>query len=319
MKLSNDHLDSVDLVFVIGAGRSGTTFLADLIGLHPEAAKLPEKRYLWSYGAYWRSHDIRGPEDASPKIRSYIEKYLFRRAKSSGRHYLIEKTPSNCFRVGFLSSLFPEAKFIHIIRDGRDVAISSARAFFGEKSLVNGKLDSTQGQRTFMQRSAQFSQRFPQFLDRFKERDIPPSGWLSYLFNNVTRVGQMFFSSKPPLWGARFPGISAARKAYSPIELAGIQWRESVSSAMHGLKKFVPEHQVLEIRYENLVHDPIDEMQRIFDFIGLSVDSVLLEQLSKSVRPSQTARQRIKDDENLDDLISHIKSSLVAYGYNKLT
>ena len=65
--MKSSHMSApVNIVFVIGAGRSGTTILADPIGLHPEATKLAEKRYLWSYGAYWRSHDLRGSEDASP-------------------------------------------------------------------------------------------------------------------------------------------------------------------------------------------------------------------------------------------------------------
>lgn len=307
-----------NVVFVIGAGRSGTTVLADLIGLHSECVKVPEKRYLWSYGAYWRSHDLRGPEDATSRISAYIRNNLMSRVNALKCRYLVEKTPSNCFRVGFLAQIFPKAKYIHIIRDGRDVAISSMRAFYGEKSLLMQNKVRINNNRSFAQRLAQFSQRFPQFLDRFVERDIPLSGWPSYIINNILKVWQIFTSNKPPLWGARFPGMEAARKAYLPIELAGMQWVESVSSAKLGLKKFVKPNQVLEVRYESLVSDPLFEMNRIFVHLGLGMNQALMDNIIKSVRPSLTTNQRDECNENWDVLMARIGPSLVCLNYEKL-
>jgi hypothetical protein len=43
---------------------------------------------------------------------------------ASRRRLLVEKLPENSFRVRWLSAIFPAARFIHIIRDGRDVALS---------------------------------------------------------------------------------------------------------------------------------------------------------------------------------------------------
>jgi hypothetical protein len=39
----------------------------------------------------------------------------------------VEKTPQNSFVVPFLARAFPEAQFVHIIRDGRDVALSYSK------------------------------------------------------------------------------------------------------------------------------------------------------------------------------------------------
>ncbi len=44
--------------------------------------------------------------------------------KSQGKKRWVEKTPSNIMHMERLLTLFPGAKFIHVIRDGRDVAIS---------------------------------------------------------------------------------------------------------------------------------------------------------------------------------------------------
>jgi hypothetical protein len=81
---------------------------------------------------------------------------------------------------------------------------------------------------------------------------------------------------------------------------------------MYGLKKYVPEHQVLEVRYEKLVGDPASEMRRIFGFLGLTADQALLDQISESVRPSQTAQQRMEGNEKWVALMAHIGPSLIS-------
>lgn len=48
-------------------------------------------------------------------------------AASRHKDFFIEQTPWYGQRLDILNSLFPEAKYLHIIRDGRDVAISFAR------------------------------------------------------------------------------------------------------------------------------------------------------------------------------------------------
>ena len=52
---------------------------------------------------------------------------LFARALVSGRPRLIEKLPINNFRLGFIRAVFPDALFVHIVRNGLDVADSIAR------------------------------------------------------------------------------------------------------------------------------------------------------------------------------------------------
>jgi hypothetical protein len=46
---------------------------------------------------------------------------------------IVEKSPRNALRVPFLRAVFPEAKFIHVLRDGRDVACSLSAGINGEK------------------------------------------------------------------------------------------------------------------------------------------------------------------------------------------
>lgn len=50
-------------------------------------------------------------------------------ARTEGKSRWCEKTPQHLQHLGNISKLFPSAKFIHIIRDGRDCAASLERRF----------------------------------------------------------------------------------------------------------------------------------------------------------------------------------------------
>lgn len=301
-------------VFIIGAGRSGTTLLADLVGMHPDFHKLAEKRYLWMYGAYWRGHDIRTAEDVTPCVRAYILDFFARMQARSSTERLVEKTPSNCFRISFIAALFPQAQFIHIVRDGRAVAFSSVRAFMGERYVSND--DRREGRRSPLQRLQYLMQRWPELPRRFRERDLPPSGWLPYAFKKGLDVLQVLIARKPPVWGARYPGIYADRSAYTPLEVAGIQWRESVARAVSDLARYVPEPQQLSLRYEDLLQRPHATLTRIFTFLGKDVDEPQLDRIAREVRnDGDDIWKRGLDASEHATLIPHIGPLLHVLGY----
>lgn len=122
-------------VFIIGCGRSGTTLLGELLSKHPDVLFLNEPRELW-FSAYpetdiWSKnaevHNGRlylNESDEisykSAKLRSLFYNELVRKKKK----LLIEKTPINCFRLALIDRIFKNAKYIHIFRNGIDVAKS---------------------------------------------------------------------------------------------------------------------------------------------------------------------------------------------------
>lgn len=110
-------------LFVLGAPRSGTTFLGSCIGALPEVSYHFEPRVTKAaarqvYNASW------SPDRAARVFRSAYRLLLVTGA-DGGRRFA-EKNPENCFIVPFLAETFPDAQFIQIIRDGRDVAVSHA-------------------------------------------------------------------------------------------------------------------------------------------------------------------------------------------------
>ncbi len=127
-------------VFVVGWVRSGTTWVYDVLTSHPQVGGVLES---WMFT---HKHGIPGPltdlhwepdpagttqglgrittrERAFDGVRALTSEWL---AEGLGSEdlYLVEKSPSHVFTMELIAELYPEARFVHVIRDGRDVAVS---------------------------------------------------------------------------------------------------------------------------------------------------------------------------------------------------
>lgn len=120
-------------VFLIGCGRSGTTILGNTIGNHSSICYLNEKRSIW-HQAY-PNFDIWSGMEKSPKLivnesdneikKTILLRKLFHKQQVFNRgEILLEKLPINNFRLDFIESAFPEAKYIYLHRNGVEVAKS---------------------------------------------------------------------------------------------------------------------------------------------------------------------------------------------------
>ena len=130
-------------LFIIGVPRSGTTLLRIMLDSHPNLAVGPECPWTASsYGNITSFKDLyhslvedkRGPvgnfsglseEDIASILGEAFAKILNSYAQAKGKKRWLEKTPDHITEVPFLVKLFPNSKYIHIVRDGRDVACSS--------------------------------------------------------------------------------------------------------------------------------------------------------------------------------------------------
>lgn len=107
------------LVFVTGCPRSGTTFVAGAIGsqpgfvdlgeVHPLKAALPALAGL-------------SAADAAPQLRRILDRV--RRFGLAGQLRGVEQTPETAFVLPAVLAAYPEARIVHVVRDGRDVACS---------------------------------------------------------------------------------------------------------------------------------------------------------------------------------------------------
>jgi Sulfotransferase family len=135
-------------VFVVGVPRSGTTWVQRILASHPEAWPLLET-YMFSrqigLGALFQrvpppipaARDHQLPQPGIGRMFSRAELVAEARAiatrwlglaSDSGATFVIEKSPWHLSEVDLIAEVLPEARFVHVVRDGRDVAVSLVAA-----------------------------------------------------------------------------------------------------------------------------------------------------------------------------------------------
>ena len=152
-------LDGARCVFVIGAPRSGTTWLQRMIEAHPSVASIPQEltlfsRYLdpivkayaqeeaniaqgrWKQGLplLWSRERFDGFTRLA--LSAAYEEVIKQNPQGT---ILLDKHPGYCFHLSLLEQYLPGCRVIHIIRDGREVAVSmlsaKERIGFGASSI----------------------------------------------------------------------------------------------------------------------------------------------------------------------------------------
>lgn len=145
--------------FILGMNGSGTTMLADCLGKHSDLFSIPYETkvipfYLLNlhrFGdlrtiavrrmlaaeigathAFWlanakRNIELSEDDLSDPTFSGVIDALFSNLARGTGKNRWIEKSPQNLGHVNEIAKAFPHARFVHIIRDGRDCAQSLHR------------------------------------------------------------------------------------------------------------------------------------------------------------------------------------------------
>lgn len=150
-------------VFILGAPRSGTTWLQAMLGAHPRVGTTVELTLYSRYTASWIeswTKEARNIEDGRwhqglPFVWSESDFYGFLRDFVEGvyqrvldKHpqatHVVDKHPAYSMYVEDIERIVPQARFIHVIRDGRDVAVSMVaarkRSGFGAGTIQDAAL-----------------------------------------------------------------------------------------------------------------------------------------------------------------------------------
>jgi sulfotransferase family protein len=140
-------LADIPVTYVVGAPRSGTTWVQLMLGSHPEIATPIELDFFSSFVApwyeSWRVHRLAIDRPARPEwglpaalteeefveaVGLVVERvYRSVLAAKPGATLMLEKDPRYCSHVETILRTVPHAKFVHVLRDGRDVACSMTR------------------------------------------------------------------------------------------------------------------------------------------------------------------------------------------------
>ena len=232
-------------VFLIGAARSGTKFLRDVLAVHPEVAAIPfDVNFIWRLGNEGVPHDELTPAHLNDALKQRLNQRLRKASGAKSHQVLLEKTVSNGLRIPFIREVFPDAKFVHLLRDGRSVIESVHRVWDLPTSWA------------------------------YKIRKLPyfpltNISYAKYLLSNALPG-----KSTARIWGIRYSGIEKDLEDEGRLAVCAHQWDCCVERAMESLEDVPAENQIT-VRYEDLVQDET-AIQGIASFMGLSDPAPLL-------------------------------------------
>ncbi len=283
-------------VVIIGAGRSGTNMLRDVLTRLQGVDTWPcdEINYIWRHGNRYYDTDEFSSEQATQSVSSFIRARFSSIVRKQGllsfpegERFIIEKTCANSLRVPFVDSVLPEAKYIFLVRDGRDV-ISSARKRW--QAPLN----------------------IPYLLSKAKY--VPKSDLFyyasRYLLNRLSKTANT--DKALAVWGPKFEGMKAMSGQESLEYVCASQWVRCVESSQLAFDT-MDESKVISIRYEEFVAKPVAVLESIARFVGLPHGEDDLTLACKDVQTGSVGKGQADPlDQRLLDLMA---PTLKRYGY----
>jgi hypothetical protein len=221
-------------VFIVGCPRSGTTLLRRVVDAHPDIAITPETHWIPAFFENGVGVDGGGrvtselipallehPKFARLAIdeadlveivssgadhyRDFVSRLFDLYGARQGKRLVGDKTPRYVRAIGTIQALWPNARFVHLIRDGRDVCLSAT---------------------TWTRKHEEFASLFRSWRD-------------------------------------------------DPVTTAAHWWTWNVASGRAAGANLGDDH-YLEVRYEDLVHDPVPACRRLCAFLELPYDERML-------------------------------------------
>ena len=277
-----DAIRSTPVFFVLGQQKSGTTWLMRILDSHPEILCKGEGRF---FGADWRQkslmrRDARRPPSSlynavldAEYLKLWIERSVWSRNDDAGEHLdNLTRMAIDYFLTGELlktgkrmvgdksplltpetirevAEIYPEARVVHIIRDGRDAAVSAVH-----HSWNFGKAQ---------EKSAGISaKRIAYRRDRQELREAGES---------------------------MFAGNSLGKMA--------TEWNARVGKTIIDGPALLGENYA-EVRYEDLLERPHEEVRRLLGFLGAKADEETVRRCVSTASFEKLSKGRERGEED---------------------
>ena len=246
-------------IIIIGSARSGTHLIADCIRENLDVLYLGESNDIWKKHLPASKYDNVPDSFITPEVIKNIRKDFYKLVSGSKNKYWMEKTCSNSLRPNLVAAVFPEARFIHIIRDGRDVAISLEKKYKGDMQKIA---------RGDGYKKKSFIEGYKILINYIVKHKIKRG----FSIKNIVKNPELYIEGLllplgiPKMVGPRFIGFEYYFKNYDKLETGAIQWRESVLTS----KNFFDLNSglnIFEIRYENLLERPEETMTKVLNYL----------------------------------------------------
>lgn len=278
-------------VVIIGAARSGTNMLRDGLTQLPGFGTWPcdEINYIWRHGNRSHPDDELSADHATADVKRYVRRRFEDIARQTGASTIVEKTCANSLRVEFVDAVLPEARYVAIFRDGRDVVASAAKRW-----------------------QAPFEPGYVLAKARYVPASDVPYYALRYALNRLHRLFSR--DKRLAMWGPRFKNIDEALQTHSLMEVAAMQWAWSVNRSLDAFDK-MDASRVARVRYEEIVSNPVGEFGRIAYFLDVDPEDRLKQYVSGISASSVGNWKRDLDSDTVDEIMPHLEPMLTRLGY----
>lgn len=181
---------------------------------------------------------------------------------------VVERSGGSMAYAAMLMRLFPQARIVHLFRDGRECAVSMSRHGRYKMAMMRAAINAQFGWDPYA----------PGVADQEVGRRVPevPEG----------------FASDEGLAGLAPDRITRARydKFEVPLSKYGAMWSKMIAS---GLPELPDEPRLLRLDYANMVARPEENIGRFLDFLGLERDPVLEKRMAAEIKPSRDVRSEV--------------------------
>lgn len=294
----------IPICFIIGSPRSGTTILCDVLDRHPQIESISEPYFIWDWFHGGGEDDVRSADDADKPTKDFIRQEFSLTLKKSGLNVLVEKTPENCFRIPYMLEIFPEAYWINLYRDGRDVVVSMDKEWKKRKQIVEKKrvtdLLKTAGR--MLSRQKYFRNRFLALRHEASQNfSLNPHRF----FNKAKWKGRA-------AWGPRFPEWEKALNTVeNSVQFNAMQWRECIRYSQKDINR-IDNKRIIDISYEEMVQYPDNTLKKICLFLGVDTHT----EIGKDLSPKSIGNYKTYfSPSEIEKIETITKSELLCLGY----
>lgn len=303
-------------ILLLGTARSGTTFLGrTALSRADGLCYWGEPNHVWMHGNAYRRHDELTEADARPEVVRYIRQRFEERLAGSGGSVLLEKTPANCLRLPFIREVFPDARYIHLVRDGRAVVRSAMKEWLGQGGDARDSRELREGGSAA--RVGKGTRAYLKLRERVHGfRDLIELPAYSPRFGRF--VLRNCFPGRDFFWGPRFRGIHAYRRGHSLAETCALQWRRQAEGMLRHQKLMSPDR-IYSLRFEDLMADPQSQLEKLTEWMGVGFAPEVLEAIVGSVdaRPSREQKHPLgafaeEERSKVDAIIAPVQAE---FGY----